>query len=889
MTGTADGARWQQLGAMFDTLIELDPVAREARLRDLRAGDPALAAELEAMLAADATGGVLDHTLPTLDGLLPDAGVDRSGERVGPYQLLRLLGRGGMGEVWLGERTGGDFEQRVAIKLLKRGMDSDALLQRFARERRILAQLEHPHIARLLDGGVGADGTPFFAMEYIDGSSITEHARRTGLAPRDRVQLLLQAVDAVAHAQSRLVVHRDLKPSNIMVDVQGRVRVLDFGIAKLLDEAEDERLTGTGVGVLSPAYAAPEQVRGEAVTTATDVYALGGVLFELLTGRAPHPQRGSTPAAWLKAVQEETAERPSAVLRRSGEASVSGEYGASTRERLARELSGDLDTIVLTALHPDPQRRYAGAAQLAQDLRRYLDGRPIAARPDTAGYRMRKFVARHRLGVGSATVAVLALIAGLGIALWQAGVAREQAARADAEAARAQQQAERADQEAARALAQAARTGKVKDFLSSIFLQVDPLRRDAQGERTLAQAFDEALARIDSEFAEDPETRIDLLDDFGEIRAGQGDFGASQALFERALALAEQTHGPDHPAVAESLLNIGVLAGYRGQTNEGEAPLRRAIAILEPHADEEPIKLAAAYTGLANVIHSRGGHRETIPVLERVLELRRKHDAAQPLQIAIALQNIATVLTSVGEHARAKPYVEEAIALVETHAGADSANMIPILWQLDDIQYHEGDLEAEAETIRREVALVRKHIPGDHWWKGRTLAEHGFILAREGDAEAGMAALMEAEAVYRRMDSPQVTDALRRKGQVQLMQGDAAGAVRSYEEVVTVCREKERSNNTTCLSAAANLAEARALAGDHALALQEADAAAAAIVDALGEDSDPHAQAQHARALALEGLGRRDEAQAAHQRRRAILARVYGAGHPSVQRLPAGP
>ena len=890
MTATGDGVRWQQLGALFDTLIDLPPDQRAARLADVRASDPALAAELAAMLAADDTAGVLDRSLPTLDpiGAEPEPVPDRSGQRIGAYELMRLLGRGGMGEVWLAERTAEDFRQRVAVKLLKRGMDSGALLQRFARERRILAGLEHAHIARLLDGGVGEDGTPFFAMEYIDGSSITDHARTAALGPRARVQLLLQAVDAVAHAQSRLVVHRDLKPSNIMVDRDGRVRVLDFGIAKLLDETEDERLTGTGVGVLSPAYAAPEQVRGDAVTTATDVYALGGVLFELLTGRAPHPQRGSTPAAWLKAVQEETAERPSAVLKRSEEATVSGEFGAGTRERVVRELRGDLDTIALTALHPEPQRRYAGAAQLAQDLRRYLDGRPIAARPDTAGYRMRKFVARHRLGVGSASVVLLALVAGLGMALWQADVARTHAARADAEAARAQVQAERADGEAARAQAQAARTGRVKDFLSSIFLQVDPLRRDARGERTLAQAFDEALQRIDSEFADDPETRIDLLDDFGEIRAGQGDFEGSQALFERALALAEETYGPVHPAVAESLLNIGVLATYRGRYADGEAPLRRALAILEPLVETHPKQLLAARSGMAGVLHSMGRQAEALPLLRGVVALRRERDADDRRMLAVDLQNLATGLMAQGEYAEAQPLIAEARATIEELHGPDTVALIPILTLQEEFDYMSGDLVREARTVARQVELARRHIPGDHWWKARALAEHGWILARDGDPAAGRAALQEAVAIFERLDSPMVVEATRRAGQAESVNGDWSAARAWFQRTVDVCAgSPERDGTPTCVVARANLAEAMAHTGAGEAALQAADAAAAAIAEKSGAESDEFSQALIARAVALETLGRTAEGEQVRRERLALLQRLYGDDHPLVKSVLA--
>ena len=863
---TADGERWQRLAGLFDELIELQEGERAGRLAALAAEEPALAAELACMLEGDAADGILDHTLPQpVPESVPT--IDRSGERVGPYRLLRLVGRGGMGEVYLAERADGDFRQRVALKLIKRGMDSEALLRRFARERRILAQLEHPHIARLLDGGVAADGTSFLAMEFVDGAGIAEHAQRENLGTRARVELLLQAADAVAHAQSRLVVHRDLKPSNILVGSDGRVRVLDFGIATLLDESE-EKLTGTGAQIMSPAYAAPEQVRGEAVTTATDVYALGGVLFELLTGREPHPQRGASPAAWLAALERESAERPSTVVRRTtGSVSLHGE---TAPERVARELRGDLDTIVLAALHADPARRYAGAAQLAQDLRRWLDGRPIAARPDTAGYRLRKFVARHRLGVGSASAVLLALVAGLGLALWQANVAREHASRADAEAARAQEQAARAE--------------SVKQFLSSIFLQVDPLKRDAQGERTLAQAFDEALARIDTEFADDPVTRIDLLDDFGEIRAGQGDFAASQDLFERALALAEATYGATHPAVAESLLNIGVLATYRGNYAEGEAPLRRALAILEPVAESEPKKHLAALSGLAGVLHSQGRHEEVLPILRRVIELRRERDAGDERSLAVDLQNLATALIARGDFTEAAPMVEEARSVLERLHGTGSVALVPVLRLEADVHYQQGDLDAQRRTLQRQAALVREHIPVDHWWKGLAIGELGWVLARDGALEDGMPLIEEAVGIYERLDSPMVVEVTRRAGQAQQVHGNWTAAREWFQRTVDTCdRLPERSETPTCAVVRASLAEAMAHTGAGEAALAQAEQAQAGVVAMMGEESDEHAQALIARAVALEALGRVEEGHALRQQRLALLRRLYGDAHPLVR------
>ncbi len=315
-----------------------------------------------------------------------------------------------MGVVWLAERADGAFEQRAALKLIKRGMDTDAVQARFLRERRILARLEHPHIAHLLDGGIAADGRPYFAMEFVDGQPLLRYCAEAQRNLAERIRLFLQICAAVQFAHGQLVVHRDIKPSNILVAADGSAKLLDFGIAKLLDDsAGGETATVDGLHrPFTPAYAAPEQLRGEAATTATDIYALGCVLYELLTGQRPLSMNDAPTLEEMLRAQDTT--DPAAPSR----------VAAADSPVSARLLRGDLDTIALKALQREPQRRYATVAAFAEDLHRFLSGRPIAARRDHAGYRVRKFVGRHRFGVAAATTGLLLLIAALGLAVWQA-------------------------------------------------------------------------------------------------------------------------------------------------------------------------------------------------------------------------------------------------------------------------------------------------------------------------------------------------------------------------------------------------------------------------------------------------------------------------------------
>lgn len=445
-----DAQQWSVLSRLFDSLIDLPSSEREAALARLREEQPALAGRLASMLAADADAdddGVLDRPISER---VPDLAGDESardghattGQLFGRYRVLELIGSGGMGEVWRAERADGEYSQDVALKLLKRGMDTEAVLRRFRQERSILARLAHPAIVRLLDGGMTADGRPYFVMERVDGLPATRHAAQHGLDLRARVRLVAAVADAIGVAHAQLIVHRDIKPANVLVDAQGQPHLLDFGIAKVLEDTGEDTLTGTGTRLLSPAYAAPEQILGQPVGTATDIYAMGVLLFELLTGRLPHKRGSRDPSVLASALSGETGERASHAVITGDLTRLSVAFGRDTDPRqLARDIAGDLDVVLAKALHPEPGRRYATAAAFADDLRRWLDRRPIMARPDSPGYRFGKFVRRHRLGVAAAALVLLALVGGFGVAVWQAKIARVAAERARVAEADAQRQA----------------------------------------------------------------------------------------------------------------------------------------------------------------------------------------------------------------------------------------------------------------------------------------------------------------------------------------------------------------------------------------------------------------------------------------------------------------
>ena len=583
-------APWEEL---FDELAELPPPERVRRLAELETADPALAARLARLLAADGeTAAFFARPAPELLGAggecAPLAIVLPAGTRVGSWRLLELLGRGGMGEVYLAERDGGAFVQRAALKLVKRGMDSQAIVRRFVRERQILSRLEHPGIARLLDGGSAEDGRPFFVLERVEGVPITEHCRSLGLEEKLRlVQSVCAAVDSAHH---RLVVHRDLKPANILVTADGNAKLLDFGISKLLagDEEETALLTQLDARVLTPAYAAPEQILGEPVTTATDVYALGVLLFELITGALPHTREHRSLSALASAVERETAERPSALLRR-------------TDPRLARRVAGDLDLVVLTALHRDPARRYPSAAALADDLGRFLAGRPLRARPVSGTYRLRKFVGRHRLPVAVAVLGLAALVVGLGMALWQARAAQLAAQRADAEARRAE---------------------RVKAFLFSVFRQWDPTQSEGPAV-SAREMLEKGTRRIDVELAGEPATQADVLDAVARIESNLGLLDPALAHARRALALREEILPRSDLKIAESRVLFGSALRAHGDLAPAQQVLEQALAETLAATTEDSLEVARARRVLANSLYHPKDSDRPARLLRQALEIGR--------------------------------------------------------------------------------------------------------------------------------------------------------------------------------------------------------------------------------------------------------------------------
>ncbi len=816
-----EAARWRRVRALVGELLELEAGAREARL----AGEePELAEEARALVAADAAGAserfeqaVADRAASLLseagsdDGLdaarLPDERSSLAGVELGPWRLERPLGRGGMAEVWEAHRSDGQYEQAVAVKLLKRGMDSDEIVARFRRERQILARLEHPALARLLDGGVAPDGRLYLVLEKVDGEPITDWCERADASLEQRLRLVIAACETVAVAHRQLVVHRDLKPSNILVTADGQVKLLDFGIAKLLDvDGEADPETRAELRILTPAYAAPEQIRGEPVSTATDVYALGVLAYELVTGQLPH-RRPTGGAAGLKlsqlesAVASESVTRPSQAL--ASRALAAGE--TIDRSRLARAVRGDLDTVLLTALQADPARRYATVDALAGDLRRFLSGHPVAARPDTLGYRMRRFVGRNRVAVAASALAVAALLAALGTAVLQAR-------RAEHQAEQAARQAERAE--------------RIRAFLASIFEVSAP--ENARGEPVSARnLLDEGARRVDTELAAEPELRAEMLDLLAGLYRKLGALEPARLLAERSLAQRVELFGAESTASARSEWTLGWVLANQGEMAPARERLEHAIGVLDQIEGPDSLAAADAREPLMELTFAASGPKATRPIVERRLATYRRLLGERDVRTALSLGDLGVVLNELGEPAEAERAFRASAAVLDSVLPPNDPRAAFAHGNLAMLLFERGTLE-EAEVEARRSLAIRRTALGDR--HPGTAISIGYLtrilIARKALPEAESLA-REALAIVDGRDRFASAQARVLLAHVQLKQGANAEALVQIEDGLSEFTGMVPDDHVLLLSARVMRAEALSAVGRRAEALAEVEATSA--------------------------------------------------------------
>jgi serine/threonine protein kinase len=665
--------RWQRLSELFDAAFDLPEDERAGFVARLRDDDAALADELGRLLAADAGA----------EGFLEPPVAPETVQRFGAYRLLRPLGHGGMGEVYLAERADGVFEQRVALKLLPH--PTPGMVQRFERERRILARLEHPNIARLLDGGLAEHGIPYFAMEFVDGVPITHYVRDRVLDVAATLRLFLPVCAAVQCAHRNLVVHRDLKPSNILVDADGAPKLLDFGIAKLLQATDPAAAMRTATRAYTPDYAAPEQIRGGTITTATDVYALGVVLHELLAGRRPYSLGdGVAPEQAVLAAEP---------------APPSAESGDPARRRALR---GDLDRIVLTALAKEPERRYASVEALAADLRAHLDGRPVAARGDSTFYTLRKFARRNRVAVGLGTAAALAMVAATAFSLRQAHLANAEAA-----SARASQK-----------------------FMLNVFTQAEPWK-NAGHQPTALELAKASMGKIDVELADQPLARADMYLGLNRLFSVADDIRLSVVAGQRAVAALEQMPDQDPDRLQHARASLAYSLYY----NDNFAGADALITQLEARNDTTALTRYSLLALRRSMQRDRGEREDDVRLAREVCAMAKRIGRNDPGEIAANLWHLADAEDRLGDYrAAVAAYREFEASQSRIHPADSPARNSDIVWLL-----HMGaELDAPRATIDPYArALVRqRRMFGDseYTWQALVLAARAARLAHRDAA-----------------------------------------------------------------------------------------------------------------------------------------------------------
>jgi len=759
------GERWSTLSPMLDELLELTGRSRAARLSEFAASDPALAEELSKLLALEAERPDF-LSIPMIEADLFSV---RAGQEVGPYQLVSPLGEGGMGQVWLAIRSDGLYERRVALKLLRPGLGDVGLQARFSRERQILARLGHPHIARLLDAGTSKDGQPYLALDYVRGEPITDYVRKRDLNLAARLQLFAQVCAAVSHAHANLVVHRDLKPSNILVSSTGEVCLLDFGIAKLLDQDQKQvaDITRTGSRTFTLHYAAPEQLRGEVVTTMTDVYALGVILFELLTDCKPYELTRQTDAAWEEAILGREPGRPSQVAARKAR-----EDGSLPGRRRARLLVGDLDNIVLKALNKQPEQRYASVEALAQDLRRHLDGKPVQARAQSFGYRTRKFVRRHALGLAVGAGATALLVTALTMVSWQASKAMKEASRAQA----------------------------MQDFVIALFEDSG----DAGGTRNLdvRALLDAGISRADSELATQPQARAELIGLIATLRSGLGDDAQALDLLDRQQDIFRRMNGQ----VPINLLLSS--AALRGHSLRAIGHDRDCLKILGPmlpqaraNAAEYPLQASEFFSQLGRCHADLGGNEIAGDLFGKALRLRRAQANGEAL-VAESENDLALLVLASGKGDAALRALQEALAHLRASGGEQNLLGVSI-WSNLGRAYRSQSNAPEAEAAFRQaldISLAR--FGSSHPETNAVRAELAQALMASGKlAESeSLLALVEDSLLERwGADSPQLADHESLRGLLALQRDEPAAAEILLADAVRIRRSRRLDGNASDL------------------------------------------------------------------------------------------
>lgn len=799
--------RWNVVQRVFLSALDLNEDDREAYLDRECAGDADLRAEVESLIDVHLDDpDFLQTPIGDFSTLDPAGNVDATATRmIGPYEVVRPLGEGGMGEVFLATQRTDAFTRAVAIKVVKRGMDTDEVLRRFALERRILASLAHPNIAQLQDAGATNDGRPYFVMEFMDGDRIDAYSDRVGLTVEGRLGLFQTACAAVQHAHRNLVVHRDIKPSNVLVSADGVVKLVDFGIGTVLSgpEGAHDGRTRTSARRLTPDYASPEQLRGETVTTAADVFALGVLLFELLAGDRPWPRSESDDATRVQRMTTTATPRPSDVV------AGSERLDAAERTRRARHLRGDLDNIVLRAIHPEPDRRYSSAAAISEDIDRYLEGRPVLARGDSVAYRASKFVRRNRWLVATAAAVVVGLI---GVTATTSIQSR-------------------------RVVRERDKAREVQSFLLETF-GASTADGPAGDSTTVRQLLAGQAASVRTTYSEDPELLAEMLTVLADAYERLGLHGDAEPLARESLAIRSELWSADHADVASTTTLLGWIRHQQGASEEAVELLDESVSMWRRLGRGDEEGLARALNDLGSVYDQLGRTDEAEALLREALVLRRAHAGPLDRAVAVTSSNLATLMYRRGDYVAADSLGRAAVEALRASVGPDHQRTFVAQSNLATFRWVAGDLDGAAELYEELLAEQYELGGGRNRRTASAMVTYASLLRARGESDAAERLLTDALDIQEEILDPDHRDignTTRVLGILLLQSGRAEASVPYLERALAVNRSAYGDAHRQVGESLVGLANAHGVLGRTDRAVQEYRDGIAILDSALGE------------------------------------------------------
>ena len=781
--------QWQKLKTIFNDALERKESERIRFIEQACGNDPELKKEALSLLESYSTTGILDNPPNNLVSsvLSQHTSVEKNGEKIGPYKIIKTLGIGGMGNVYLAERSDGHFEQKVALKLLRTGMISKNQTRRFLAERQILAKLHHENIARLYDGGVTEAGQPWFAMEYVEGKPINEYCDSKQLRLSQRLDLFIKVCESVQYAHQKLVVHRDLKPSNILVTQEGTVKLLDFGIAKIL-EAEDLRneatpLTRTGLHPLTPAYASPEQVRNESISTASDIYQLGMVLYELLSGSRPYKVSGKTPGKIEQVVCEEQPIRPSKAVKRVPESGSGGKILEEVRQarqaqagQLENQLRGDLDTIIMKTLRKEPDRRYESAKQLADDIRKYTKGRPVTAHPDSLAYQAGKFIRRHTMGVATGIAIFLLLVGYAATITWHSQ-------RTQAALEQSQREEEKAEE--------------VTDFMISMFERANPYGYGDNNQHTrysgdtlsTYELLDQGAARVRQELSGQPAVQAKIMYKLGRINRLLGRFDKAAPLLEDALKIQRNHESVSELDLAENLHELARLLRNEGEIERPRKLYHESLKLQRRHLGEEHEDIAGNLHELGIIAARTGNYDRADSLFRRGLEIQHSALGRDHPEVATGLHLLGLLYVLKDDLEKAELLLRQSLAIRKNHVESDHPQVAETMDRLGQVLVKQGNIK-EAEPLIRKSQEIRKELFQKlHPTRAVSLNNMGRLLHEKGEYENADKQFREAQQIYRELYGPQNLDlatTLINRARTYKALGDYSTAEKFYKKAISI-------------------------------------------------------------------------------------------------------